>query len=68
MSWKNYFVCKCSYKEETHFTDHFFKPNICPDCGSGKYAFTVQTMRWVSDAELMNPLTWFSGHWKTKED
>jgi hypothetical protein len=25
-------------------------------------------MRYVCDAKLFNPLTWFDGHWETKND
>ena len=68
MAWKYYGVCECGFKSEAHFKSlHHIHIDCCPNCGIDKNEWSLRKMRYVSDAKLLNPLTWFDGHWETNE-
>lgn len=67
--WEVYGVCPCGYKSILPFGSLFhLHLEICPYCGKDKEEFSIRKMRYVCDAKLFNPLTWFDGHWEVKND
>lgn len=70
MSWQAVSRCKCGRSLPSSWFVHsvLVEENVCSGCGESmrdNYSHVVE--RWVSDAVLFKPWTWFRGHYERKE-
>lgn len=77
--WHKRAVCReCGWHTYAPFGSLF---HALPTCGNPGYQmgdlttrvlnhdrWDIRTMRWVSQSRLLNPLTWGSGYWETREE
>lgn len=66
--WHERTVCKCGWHVEGRIPTIQAPCNVCPKCEANlKTSSHVEIMKLKFNHVWWNPLTWFTGEWKTYE-